>query len=316
MNRLFVIAFFVLLSGALQAQKLSVVASKDSILIGEELIIEYVIKTAIKDSISVPDTDDLLVLLYPFGSKTNGKEIELEFLESTYDTSYVAKNHKYWKRILTVTLYDSGLVLLKNHSVQINDSTFTFPEKEFSVFLVAPNDSIDMYDINEQFADVPNEPFTLKRFLKQWWWLVLGLAVIASFVVFRKRKKVYTAPEKRTSLKERTLKAIDALEESRLWEKDRLKEHFVELSFILRSYLAARYSINLLERTTTETRLLLREKGLNEETISIIIRILSQSDLVKFARSTPNTIDILKTATLARQIVAETSPLEIEGQDD
>ncbi len=119
--------------------------------------------------------------------------------------------------------------------------------------------------------------------------------------------------ERPISLKQRTLIAIEALEDAKLWERDQLKEHFVELSYILRSYLTSRYNITLLEKTTYETTIVLTEKGLNEDTVNVILRILSQADMVKFAKSKPDTISILRISTLAKQIVAETSPLEFDN---
>jgi hypothetical protein len=57
----------------------------------------------------------------------------------------------------------------------------------------------------------------------------------------------------------------------------------------------------------------LTKKGLNEDTVENIGRILSESDMVKFAKSKPEVISILRVSTLARQIVAETSPLEFDN---
>ena len=115
------------------------------------------------------------------------------------------------------------------------------------------------------------------------------------------------------SLEERTLNAIDALEKRKLWEEDRLKEHFVQLSYILRSYLTERYSISLLEKTTHEARLLLEEIALNKSTISSIISVLSEADMVKFAKSKPEVNSILLVSRMARVIVKETRPIESEN---
>ena len=92
-----------------------------------------------------------------------------------------------------------------------------------------------------------------------------------------------------------------------------MKKHFVELSYILRSYLTTRYDISLLEKTSYQTKILLTEKGLNKETVDVVSRILSQSDMVKFAKSKPELIEILRISTLAKQIVVETSPLEFDN---
>jgi hypothetical protein len=114
------------------------------------------------------------------------------------------------------------------------------------------------------------------------------------------------------SLKAKTLLAIDALEKAEMWRKDQLKEHFVELSYILRSYLTARYELSLLDKTTNETRLLLTQVGLRKDIVETILRLLSHSDMVKFAASEPAEELIQKSLFLLRQTVAETSPIEFE----
>lgn len=117
------------------------------------------------------------------------------------------------------------------------------------------------------------------------------------------------------NLKERTIKAVEALDASELWNKGQLKEHFVELSYILRSYLTARYNISLLDKTTEQTKIILTKQGLNDETVDTVARILSQSDMVKFAKSKPEVISILRQSTLVKQIIAETSPLDFDNVD-
>ncbi|MFN5912374.1 MAG: hypothetical protein ACK45H_13620, partial [Bacteroidota bacterium] len=98
------------------------------------------------------------------------------------------------------------------------------------------------------------------------------------------------------------------------WEIGKLKEHYIELSFILRSYLSSRYDLNLLENTTAEAQLILSHKGLHPETIRVIGTVLDQSDMVKFARSAPIEVEVLKVSQQVRQIVAETSPIEFEHE--
>ena len=139
---------------------------------------------------------------------------------------------------------------------------------------------------------------------------------VFGFIIYRFLKNRNRFDSEKTillSLEERTLNAIDALEKRKLWEEDRLKEHFVQLSYILRSYLTERYSISLLEKTTHEARLLLEEIALNKSTISSIISVLSEADMVKFAKSKPDVNSILLVSRMARVIVKETRPIESEN---
>ena len=118
---------------------------------------------------------------------------------------------------------------------------------------------------------------------------------------------------KELTITEQTIIAINTLENLRLWEKQKTKEHFIELSLLIRTYLSSRFTINLLEKTTFETKLLLQQKGLEDKTIDTIILLLTESDMVKFAKSLPEEIAILKIDQIAREIVAETTQLEIEN---
>jgi len=180
---------------------------------------------------------------------------------------------------------------------------------------------MDIYEIRENYATIPDKPFSFVEFVSDnWWWLTLIVVAVLVFFIVRSRQRrlkedEYEEPARPMSLKERTILAIDALEKEELWTKDKLKEHFIELSYILRSYLTSRYSISLLDKTTYETKLLLTRQGLNSETVDVIARILSQSDMVKFAKSKPDMIAILRQSTLAKQIIAETSPLDFDNVD-
>lgn len=301
--------------GASQTLRASV--SKDSILIGEIVEIKFRITTLKSDSIAMINTDDLNVNIQSPQSKLQTSRGLLELVGDYFDTNYVKGNKRYWEHSFKATIYDSGVVTLANRVVMLNDSTSYFPEVSFSVFLVDPIDSLEMYDIAENYAEVPEASPLLIRYLKNYWWLVLLIVlVVMGYIYWKRRKPKFELPEKRVSLRDRTIKAIEALEEAKMWERNELKTHFTELSFILRSYLAARYDLDLLECTTTQSKLLLKEKGLNSDTIDVIVRILYQSDLVKFAKSKPDLTEILKTAVLAKQIVAETSPLDFEKIDD
>lgn len=117
------------------------------------------------------------------------------------------------------------------------------------------------------------------------------------------------------SLKDRTLFAINSLDEQKMWMEGKFKQHYTELSHIMRSYLSGRYDLNLLERTTFETRALLIQKGLPSDTVETFMTILKQADMVKFANSTTDELNVLKVSMLAKQIVAETSPLEVENEE-
>ncbi len=87
---------------------------------------------------------------------------------------------------------------------------------------------------------------------------------------------------------ETAFEALDALREDALLEADAHLEFHMRLSEILRVYLGARFGFLALEMTTTEIRYALH--GIPEragEYQEEIVRVLSEMDMVKFARVIP-----------------------------
>lgn len=307
----------ILISGYSFSQKLTTSVSEEEILIGETTTITYKVKTAVSDSIAFePRVDEMPSKIFTSERLLSDGPL-FEIVERFSDTSITKNNTQLWSGKYEVTVWDSGVFILPGPTILIGDSTFRFDDVSVEALLVAKKKDIDLYDIRENYSDIPDKPFSLTEFLsKNWWWIALLLVGTVGYYLYKRRQNQPPVEvDRRVSLKQRTLIAIEALENEKLWEKDKLKEHFVELSYILRAYLTTRYEISLLERTTHQTKLLLAEKGLNEDTIETIIRILSQSDMVKFAKSKPDAIEILRISTFAKQIVAETSPLEIEDAE-
>lgn len=293
--------------------------SRNKILIGEKVTLTYSVDIARGKKVRFIPSSSVLPsrTISQSGSIATAESDQIEITAPFRDTILKDKNNDVWVGVYEITAWDSGSYLITGPTIIIDDSTNYFPNIQLDANLVKANKGQDIYDIKEAYADIPDEPFSLIKFLKEYGWiLAIALILIVSyFWMSRKNKNKPQPTVKELSLKDKTLLAIDALEKERLWEQQKLKEHYIELSFILRSYLSARYEINLLERTTKETRLLLEQKGLHTETILVIIAILGESDMVKFAKSQPDEISILKISQKARQVVAETSPIEFENAD-
>jgi hypothetical protein len=241
---------------------------------------------------------------------SNFNDIEITLFE---DSMIQQANKKIWMGVFELTPWDSGLVVLEGQRFLVNDSTFDFPSVYLQCNLIPHVKGQEIYDIKEHFAKTPEKQSWIIFFLKyiSWWLLPIVGYSIYRFINAKKHSKL-VKPEMELSLKAKTLLAIDALEKAELWRKNQLKEHFVEASYILRSYLTARYNLSLLDKTTNETRLLLAQNGLKKEIVDTILRLLSHADMVKFAASEPTEELIQKSLFLLRQTILETSPIEFE----
>lgn len=298
------------------SQELSANLDDKQLLIGESTVLTLKVKTDKSDSINYREQrKEIDAYLYSGSSIVNAKKVKFDVLQPFWDTTFLNQNEQVWLGKYTVTIWDSGTFVIPGQPISIDDSVYYFNDVKIYYNLVPKIKDVAFYDIKENFADIPEDGFTITAFLrKNWWWIAIILigSVVYYFYRLNKKADVLGKPERSISLKDKTLIAIEALEKERLWEKDRLKEHFVELSYILRTYLTYRYDISLLEKTTYQAKILLLQKGLDEDTVNTIIRILSSSDLVKFAKSKPDALEILKVSTKAKQVVAETSPIELE----
>jgi len=310
--------WLLLVSSPLFGQELNQQISTQEIVIGEPIIISYSVLTQKNDTLLFQPKQDLIPARSITSSGDLSSEgIDFEITHPFIDTFIFDHSQKFWEGQYVITAWDSGMFVIPPASIVINDSTYHFDAFSIQCNLIPKEKGVDLYDIKEKFADIPEKPFSFIEFLTKYWWvIVILLFAVIIYFTFRKNKEEDDEEEVVVlSLRERTLIAIEALEEAKMWEKGKLKEHYIELSFILRSYLTSRYDISLLEKTTYETALLLTQKGLNKETVDAISQILSQSDMVKFAKSKPDTIAILRISTLAKQIIAETSPLNFDNAE-
>lgn len=317
--------YFLLLFGSTfngLTQQLSEEVSQDNILIGEPVSIKYIVKTPLTDTLAFPEKKDFIeARLKAQGGSLSKKGAEFELTEAFRDTIIALGMNKKWIGEYIVTAWEDGEYIIPGPTISINDSTYRFDDLAIEVTLVAAKKDVDLYGIRENYTEIPDVPFSPMKFIKQnWWWIVIILgALLFGWLIARRRRwdREFENREniRPMNLKVRTIKAVEALDKSELWNKNQMKEHFVELSYILRSYLTSRYTISLLDKTTEQTRIILTKQGLNDETVDIIARILSQSDMVKFAKSKPDMISILRQSTLVKQIIAETSPLDFDNVD-
>lgn len=312
--------YLVLIGLFANAQQLFSTLSHPRILVGEQTELTLKIKLEKGQKVKFESFNGIIPgkLQNGTSSLTSSAKVELEII-SFSDTTLKSTSAETWIGKYLITCWDSGSVVLPEQMVVIDDSTYYFQSVTLYCGLVPAIKNQDIFDIKESFADVPDPETVLDKIAKfsisNWYWilplLILLALIVVQFIRYKKANKVQPKV-KEVSLKDRTIIAIESLEKRKMWEDGLLKEHYVELSYIMRSYLSARYQLNLLEKTTVETKLLLHQVGLHPETIDTLLVILNQADMVKFAKSQPDEMSILKVSILAKQIVAETSPIEFE----
>ena len=112
------------------------------------------------------------------------------------------------------------------------------------------------------------------------------------------------------------LEALKQLESKKLWQQDKTKEYYSELTHILREYLEQRFEIHALEQTSDEIITALRFTDINEAEKRRLIKILMIADMVKFAKEKPLASENEMVIKEANAIIENTKLIEPESNKE
>jgi hypothetical protein len=120
--------------------------------------------------------------------------------------------------------------------------------------------------------------------------VLIGLAVVFYFFVWpkiKKKRKAKQREKRRQSSGTIALGHIRELKAKELCVRGLYKEHYSELSVILRNYLDDQWDVNAMEMVTDEIMTALASLDVTEQQRLEILSFLQLSDLVKYAREQP-----------------------------
>jgi hypothetical protein len=169
----------------------------------------------------------------------------------------------------------------------------------------SPDDLNDMASIK----DIHREPV---HWTDYWPWILGALGVFALVGLFywmanRKQKSKIQSRSIESPPHELALKKLQALSVKQLTVNGLVKEHYAELTFILREYLEKRFGIPALESTTEETLGYLKKPDLDSSVLRELQTLLEQADLAKFAKIIPPESFHIESLELSRKIILQTS---------
>jgi len=218
-----------------------------------------------------------------------------------------------------LTSFDSGRYVIPRQRVLIWSQEYLTDSLLVDVNTVAVDTTKQqMYTIKA----IQNEPYTFDDFKKYLWWLLGILLLIGIILTFVLRKKE-TKEEKEARIPpyQLALKRLNELDEKQLWQKNKIKQYYVELTDIVRTYIERELKIPALESTTDELLETITDfnssSSLNipQETFNKLQKLLKEADLVKFAKYKPlvNEIELHRNDT--GEIIEELHP-KIEEEDE
>lgn len=218
------------------------------------------------------------------------------------DTLSKEKGKVFLRQNILITAFDDSLYNIPPLAFisgrdTIYTKTLSLDVQKISIdsALLSKLDTTEMLPIFDVKAPI-NTPWTFKEFWQYYGWYImaflLALALFFAIRYFIKRHKenkpLFKAEKPKEPAHLIALGKLDKLKEKKLWQSNRAKEYYSELTFILREYLENRYNISALERTSHELIELLKHSNLvDKERIEEFRQIFNLGDLAKFAKFNP-----------------------------
>jgi hypothetical protein len=276
----------------LKAQSIELSAFLDTnvIEIGDQTYFNLQVKQPNNLYIQFPDIQDNLIEGIEVLSRTeidtlpaNSKNVILTqkyLITSFEDSIFVIPRFDF---LIDTTSYQTDSLYLAVTLLNV-DSTF-FAKLDTT-------QTIPVFDIKEPI----NTPLTFSEFWKynKLWILSLLFAIIlisAIIYLIRRYKQnrpivIFEKPKEAAHVI--ALRKFESLKERKLWQQDRIKEYYTELTDILREYIELRFNIQTFEKTSNEILSdVIHAKFVETELTDKLRQILFLSDMVKFAKGKP-----------------------------
>jgi hypothetical protein len=270
--------------GVASGQRIKATAILDStkILIGDQVKLRLELENPDGARVAFPQIPDSLA----------GK-IEV-IKKSAIDTTRIKDKSLKLVQELLITCFDSGVYRIPPFRFDINQ-----PERNDSVFTnwLMLNVMTFKIDTSRGPADIKlpyDAPLTLKEVTPYMLGIILIGAILFLLLYSIKRKKknlpLFVKPAKpKEPAHIIALRELDRIKEEKLWQKDKIKAYYSEVTEVLREYIEDRFEIPAMEQTSGEilTSFDARSNLISDKTLNHLERILPLADLVKFAKYTP-----------------------------
>ena len=243
----------------------------------------------------------------------------LEVIDSTrIDT---IKNSLIRRYILTG--FDSGAFYIPQQQIFVKNQAFLTDSLLINIATIA----IDTAKVKKfPIKSIKKEPYTFDDF-KIYIYLILAILAIIGFWIYwfviKKRKETEDAPTYRTLPPfEEAILRLNELDEKLLWQNNKIKEYYSELTEIVRGYIERELKVPALENTTDEVLAMIKDFKnadsieTSKETIKKLKDLLQEADLVKFAKSKPLAIEIEDDRRDAEFIIGNLKPKQIIEKED
>jgi hypothetical protein len=220
----------------------------------------------------------------------------IEILDRTVDYVEIidsSSHHYRRKQEFTLTCFEPGTHLLQPLGIELNDSMYYTNSTQLFVETVEVDTTKGITDIKENYQVDYTFAEKAQDWFKYYWpWLLGGIGLVGLFFLvraIRKNRPEPIEPEAPPIPAHITaLATLIKLREEQAWTSDNKKEYYSDLTYTVRLYLEQRFGIQAIEHTTREIINELKFADITEEDKVYLRKILSEADMVKFAKMKPD----------------------------
>jgi hypothetical protein len=296
--------FLTMISGLkINAQELKISFDKDSILIGDHIILSIEANAPYNADIFLPKTDSLgyFEFIEILKSDTTPNSIYSKWLITCFDSGYYA--------------FGPIPALFVSENKQKIDTVFSN-----AVLLYVNTLPVDTAEAFMPIKATKQMPYPWREVLPTILIALAALLLIAAliaYLIYRRKKKKAKAEKVKTPLEffEEALQKLEDLDRQKLWQKDQIKEYYFSLSETLRNYLEGRFGVNAMEMTTDEIIRAVHDQT-NEGLKKKLNEILSQADLAKYAKFKPMGDENMRMIKMAKDFVLHTKPKVVKEENE
>jgi hypothetical protein len=261
--------------------------------------------------ISVAETQNVII-----------PKIQLKGLEIIDSTRIDTIKNSLIRRYI-ITGFDSGAFYIPQQQIFVKNQAFLTDSLLINIATIA----IDTLKVKKfPIKSIKKEPYTFDDF-RIYIYLILAILAIIGFWIYwfviKKRKETEDAPTYRTLPPfEEAILRLNELDEKLLWQNNKVKEYYSELTEIVRGYIERELKVPALENTTDEVLAMIKDFKnadsieTSKETIKKLKDLLQEADLVKFAKSKPLAIEIEDDRRDAEFIIGHLKPKQIIEKED
>lgn len=302
-NKISLIFLFIILTYTSFAQKITAEASTDSS--------DYLIGDHIKYSLIITMDKDIHII-NPFFRDTLKNINVLSIDGPIVEESETQRTVKY---LSILSMFDSAVVTIPPIKIEYRtkgDTTLKNVESNpvsFNVHRLDVKVEEDIKDIKPPIR-LFNYFFLLYLFIGS---IILSLLVY--YFIWRKyfREKEETKVDKaeeKIPAHQLALKKLEQLEKEQLWQNGFIKDYHSRITEIIRWYFEKQFGLPALEKTTTESLVLLKRHPKGTKVSDITEQFLNNADLVKFAKYIPMEKVNIEMMEQAKAIINRTAVIE------